>query len=75
MSYTQMHKSINRFYAWGYSQWLEENGFDKKGLLECSVPTYKKDKKISNTSKDELETLWSLAKERAENAAPRTMRV
>ena len=69
MSYTQMHKSINRFYAWGYSQWLEENGFDKKGLLECSVPTYKKDKKISNTSKDELETLWSLAKERAENAA------
>ena len=57
MSYTQMHKSINRFYAWGYSQWLEENGFDKRGLLECSVPTYKKDKKISSTSKDELETL------------------
>lgn len=69
MSYTQMHKSINRFYAWGYSQWLEENGFDKRGLLECSVPTYnRKDKKLSSTSKDELETLWSLAKERAENA-------
>lgn len=26
MSYTQMHKSINRFYAWGYAQWLVWTG-------------------------------------------------
>lgn len=24
MAYTQMHKSINRFYAWGYAQKLKE---------------------------------------------------
>ena len=29
MSYTQMHKSINRFYAWGYAQMLKENGYGK----------------------------------------------
>ncbi len=68
MSYTQMLKSINRFYAWGYAQWLEEKKYDKKELLACDVPTYKKDKKISNASQEELQTLWSLAKEHAENA-------
>ncbi len=66
MSYTQMHKSINRFYAWGYAQWLEENGYDKKSLLESDVPTYKKDKKVSKASLEELTTLWLLAKEHAE---------
>lgn len=61
MAYTQMHKSINRFYAWGYAQKLEEKGFDKKALMESDTPVYDEKKKASV----ELDTLWALAKERA----------
>ena len=66
MSYTQMHKSINRFYAWGYAKQLEAAGFDKKALLESETPAYEQNKKLSRTGKEELDTLWRLAKERTE---------
>lgn len=39
MAYTQMHKSINRFYAWGYAQKLKEKEFMKcieKGMTYCA---------------------------------------
>ena len=65
MSYTQMYKSINRFYAWGYAEWLNEKGFSKKDLLESDTPIYEKDKPVSKASKEELDALWSMAKERA----------
>lgn len=68
MSYTQMHKSINRFYAWGYAKQLEAAGFDKKALLESETPAYEQNKKLSRAGKEELDTLWSLAKERTEQA-------
>jgi len=44
ISYTQMHKSINRFYAWGYAQWLEKHGYGKDELLESEVPAYEEEK-------------------------------
>ena len=66
MSYTQIYKSINRFYAWGYARWLEERGYSKKDLLSSDTPIYEEGKSISKASKEELDTLWSLAKERAE---------
>lgn len=68
MSYTQMHKSINRFYAWGYAQKLEENGLGKAELLASPTPAYEENKKSSKSSQEELDTLWNLAKERAELA-------
>lgn len=68
MSYTQMHKSINRFYAWGYAKQLEAEGFDKESLLKSETPVYEQNKKLSKASKEELDTLWGLAKERAGQA-------
>ncbi len=65
MSYTQMHKSINRFYAWGYAKWLRDQGYDRKDLLKSETPIYEKGKTVSKSSKEELDTLWELAKERA----------
>lgn len=65
MSYTQMYKSINRFYAWGYAKWLNEQGYTKGDLLDSETPVYEKGKSVSKSSKDELDALWLLAKERA----------
>lgn len=65
MSYTQMYKSINRFYAWAYAKWLEEKGYSKKELLQSETPAYEEGKNISKSSKEELDALWVLAKERA----------
>lgn len=66
MSYTQMYKSINRFYAWGYAKWLEEKkNYSKEELLESDTPVYEAGKSISKSSKEELDALWILAKERA----------
>lgn len=61
MSYTQMCKSINRFYAWGYSKWLKENGYTKEELLKSATPIYTKSKK---TNDEELEALWQITKDR-----------
>ena len=68
MSYTQMYKSINRFYAWGYAKWLDEQGYTKDDLLASETPVYEKGKSVSKASKEELDALWLLAKERANKA-------
>ena len=61
VAYTQMHKSINRLYAWGYALMLKEKGYTKDDLLALETPLY--DGKKKGTS--ELNTLWNLAKENA----------
>lgn len=65
MSYTQMYKSINRFYAWGYAKWLDEKGYSKEELLQSETPVYEEGKTVSKASKEELDALWQLAIERA----------
>lgn len=65
MSYTQIYKSINRFYAWGYARWLDEKGYTKEDLLQLETPVYEETKVVSKASKEELDALWLLAKERA----------
>lgn len=65
MSYTQIYKSINRFYAWGYAKWLDNNGYSKDELLNLETPIYEEGKTVSKASKEELDALWSLAKEQA----------
>lgn len=70
ISYIQMHKAINRFYAWAYAQWLKDDGRKKKDLLRCEAPDYKKSKgKNAKATNEELDTLWTLAKERIEDAS------
>ena len=61
VAYTQMHKSINRFYAWSYALKLKEKGYSKEDLLAIETPSY--DGKKKSTS--ELHTLWDLAKDNA----------
>ena len=63
MSYTQIYKSINRFYAWAYAKWLDENGYSKEDLLQSETPVYEEGK--SKSGSEELDALWELAKERA----------
>lgn len=69
ISYTQMYKSINRFYTFGYAQLLRKK-YTKEELMESRTPVYEKpkDKKNTKSSKnttEELATLWEIAKERA----------
>lgn len=65
MSYTQIYKSINRFYAWGYARWLDEKGYSKEELLQSKTPVYRDRKAVPKASKEEWDALWLLAKERA----------
>ena len=65
ISYMQIYKSINRFYAWGYAKWLEAKGYTKDDLLKSDTPIYDEGKSIPKTNREELETLWLLAKEKA----------
>lgn len=70
ISYTQIYKSINRFYSWGFAEWLEENGYNKEALLNSETPMYavnkkSKNKKSKNKNKAELDILWNLAKDKA----------
>lgn len=62
IAYTQMHKSINRFYAWGYAQKLKEKDYSKADLMASETPVYEEKKKASA----ELDTLWAMAKKRAD---------
>lgn len=57
-----MHKSINRFYAWGYAQKLKEKDYSKADLMASETPIYEEKKKASA----ELDTLWTMAKGRAD---------
>lgn len=64
-SYTQIYKSVSRFYAWGFAKWLESKGYSEKDLLESDTPYYKKSKSDSKAEREEFDELWRLAKENA----------
>lgn len=66
ISYTQIYKSINRFYAWGYAKWLKDKKYSKNDLLQSDTPIYEKGKNLSKSNKEELDALWQLAKERSQ---------
>lgn len=61
MSYTQIHRSISRFYAWGYSQCLKAEGVTKNDLMTMDPPQLDKKGK-TKAGKDELLRMWDLAK-------------
>lgn len=61
MSYTQIHRSISRFYAWGYAQTLKAEGVTKSDLLGMDPPQLDRNGK-TKAGKDELLRMWELAK-------------
>lgn len=63
MSYTQMYKSINRFYAWAFAQKLSL--FSKDELMSSVTPAYDRSKPMSKSGAEELDVHWQMAKEYA----------
>lgn len=66
MSYTQIHRAISRFYAWGYAQCLKHDGITKADLMSMNPPMFdeKGKSKVGNVG---LSRMWDLAKAEAEN--------
>jgi hypothetical protein len=70
LCYSQLHKSISRFYAWAYSKKLSDEGYNKTELLNSEVPYFDKpNKKSENIPKqlDGLQSVWNMAKEEAKD--------
>lgn len=73
LSYSQLHKSISRFYAWGFAQNLKSS-WSTDDLLASEVPIYedKLDKNgnpVEPKNKEGLENMWQIAKEDARDAS------
>ena len=69
LSYSQLHKSISRFYAWGFAQSLQLK-WSKDDLLASEVPIYedKLDKNgnpVEPKNKEGLASMWQIAKDDA----------
>lgn len=66
MSYINTSKSLNRFYAWAYSNVLgDEYTIDQ--LISSPTPIYSSGKQPKN--QDGLENIWNMAKEKARGLA------
>lgn len=61
MSYTQLHRAISRFYAWGYAQCLNGDGVTKADLMEMEPPRFD-EKGKTKVGSIELARMWDLAK-------------
>jgi hypothetical protein len=62
LCYSQLHKSISRFYAWGFAQELGRTGYGKSQLLQADVPKYDENKELTAKTKEEISTMWEIAK-------------
>lgn len=63
LCYSQLHKAISRFYAWGFAQELNRLGYDRNNLLLADVPIYEKGKAVNVKVKEELTTMWEITKD------------
>jgi len=71
LCYSQLHKAISRFYAWGFAQELNRMGYDKDALMQTKVPVYDKPKKDKNGKDipmnvrvyEELKSMWDIVKD------------
>ena len=61
LCYSQLHKSISRFYAWGFAQVLNSLGLTKKDLLKIDIPLYE-NKQPNKKTMEELKSMWDIAK-------------
>ena len=62
LCYSQLHKAISRFYAWGFAQALNASGWHKDALLHVDVPLYDKNRQLNAKTKEELQSMWNIAK-------------
>jgi len=62
LSYSQLHKSISRFYAWGFAEELKTK-WSKEDLLASDVPIYDEGKEPKSI--DGITNMWQIAKEDA----------
>ena len=62
MSYAQIHKSLSRFYAWGYGTLLLEAGYTAADLLASDPPIRQSGRQLSAADKLEFTSLWDMAK-------------
>jgi len=71
LCYSQLHKSISRFYAWGFAQVIKNQFFHSKDeLMKADVLVYDKPKKdkdgndipMNAKTYDELKSMWDIAK-------------
>jgi hypothetical protein len=62
LCYSQLHKAISRFYALGFAQELNTIGWSKKDLLKVDVPLYEKKRQLNLKTKEELKSMWDIAK-------------
>lgn len=67
LCYSQLHKSISRFYAWGFAQVMNTWGWSKDTLLQVDVPLYEKNKQLRPKTKEELKSMWDIAKSNIES--------
>lgn len=71
LCYSQLHKSISRFYAWAYTQELKTvQGCSKAELMSADVPYFDKpNQRNANVPKqlDGLTSVWNMAKEDAKD--------
>ncbi|MDR0286995.1 MAG: hypothetical protein LBI03_04710 [Clostridiales bacterium] len=62
LCYSQLHKAISRFYAWGFAQELNTIGWSKIDLLKVDVPLYENKKQLNAKTREELKSMWDIAK-------------
>jgi len=66
LCYSQLHKSISRFYAWGFAQRLKID-WSKEELLSSDTPVYDEGKEPKN--KEGIANMWQIAKDDALQAS------
>ena len=64
LCYSQLHQAISRFYAWGFAQTLNATGWSKDELMRVDVPLYDKNKLLKERTKEELTSMWNIAKDK-----------
>lgn len=62
LCYSQLHKAISRFYAWGFAQELNNIGWSKIDLLKVDVPMYENKRELNVKTREELKSMWDIAK-------------
>jgi hypothetical protein len=62
LCYSQLHKAISRFYAWGFAQELNRLGYGGDELTQAEVPVYDKGKPVNTKTAEELKSIWDITK-------------
>jgi hypothetical protein len=75
LCYSQLHKAISRFYTWGFAKVLNSYGWSKEEMLKIDVPLYEKNKKLNVKIKEELKSMWNIAKSNIETMSDKDARL